>query len=154
MDIAQQIERDLKTALLGGDKPKAETLRGLKSAILNEAIAQNARDSGLNDEQIQKILAKESKKRQEAADLYKQGGSEDRAAAELSEKDIIDAYLPAQIDEAEVAKLVDQEIVKAGQPTMADMGRIIGAVRAQAGPQADGATIARLVKERLGDGKH
>ena len=149
MDIQQQIERDLKTALLGGDKPKAETLRGLKSAILNEAIAQNARDTGLPNDQIQKILAKESKKRQEAADLYKQGGSAERAAAELAEKLIIDAYLPQQLTETEVAKIVDEEVAKAGQPTMADMGRIIGAVRAQAGPSADGALIAKLVKEKL-----
>jgi len=149
VDIQQQIERDLKTALLGGDKPKAETLRGLKSAILNEAIAQNARDTGLPNDQIQKILAKESKKRQEAADLYKQGGSAERAAAELAEKLIIDAYLPQQLTETEVAKIVDEEVAKAGQPTMADMGRIIGAVRAQAGPSADGALIAKLVKEKL-----
>jgi uncharacterized protein YqeY len=150
VDIAQQIERDLKTALLAGDKTKAETLRGLKSAILNETIAQNARDSGLSNEQIQKIFAGEAKKRQEAADLYKQGGSQERAAAELAEKAIIEAYLPAQIDESEVAKLVDEAVSQAGQPTMADMGRIIGAVRAQVGPQADGALIAKLVKEKLG----
>jgi uncharacterized protein len=149
VDIAQQIERDLKTALLAGDKNKAETLRGLKSAILNETIAQNARDSGLPNEQIQKILAGEAKKRQEAADLYKQGGSQERAAAELAEKAIIEAYLPAQMDESEVAKLVDEAVSQAGQPTMADMGRIIGTVRAQAGPQADGALIAKLVKEKL-----
>jgi uncharacterized protein len=149
VDITQQIERDLKTALLAGDKTKAETLRGLKSAILNETIAQNARDSGLSNEQIQKILASESKKRQEAADLYKQGGSQQRADAELAEKALIDAYLPAQMDEAQVAELVDNEIAKAGQPTMADMGRLIGIVRAQAGPQADGALIAKLVKEKL-----
>jgi uncharacterized protein YqeY len=149
VDIQQQIERDLKTALLGGDKPKAETLRGLKSAILNETIAQNARDTGLPNDQIQKILAKESKKRQEAADLYKQGGSAERAETELAEKAIIDAYLPQQLTEAEVAKIVDEQVAQASQPTMADMGRIIGAVRAQAGPSADGALIAKLVKEKL-----
>ena len=147
--MQEQIDKDLKQALLGGDKPKAETLRGLKSAILNEAIAQGARDSGLSDEQIQKILAKESKKRQEAADLYKQGGSQERADSELSEKAIIDAYLPEQLGEDEIAKLVDEEVSKAGQPTMQDMGRIIGAVRARAGSQADGAVIAKLVKEKL-----
>lgn len=147
--MQEQIERDLKTALLAGDKITAETLRGLKSAILNEAIAQNARDSGLSDEQIQKILAKESKKRQEAADLYKQGGSSDRALAELAEKAIIDGYLPQQMDELAITKLVDEQIAAAPSPTMQDMGKIIGAVRAQAGPTADGALIAKLVKERL-----
>jgi uncharacterized protein len=151
IDMQEQIDKDLKAALLGGDKAKAETLRGLKSAFLNEAIAQNARDSGLSDEQIQKILAKESKKRQEAADLYKQGGSADRAGAELAEKAIIDSYLPEQLSQDAVAKIVDEEIAKAGNPTMQDMGRIIGAVRARAGGQADGALIAKLVKERLSE---
>jgi uncharacterized protein YqeY len=149
--MQEQIERDLKTALLAGDKTTAETLRGLKSAILNEAISQNARDSGLTDEQIQKILSKESKKRQEAADLYKQGGSEPRAQAELAEKTIIDGYLPEQMGEEQVAKIVDQQIAAAGSPTMQDMGKIIGSVRAQTGSQADGALIARLVKEKLAE---
>jgi uncharacterized protein len=147
--VQEQIEKDLKQALLSGDKAKAETLRGLKSALLNEAISQNARETGLTDEQIQKVLAKESKKRQEAADLYKQGGAAERAGAELAEKAIIDAYLPEQMGEEQVAKIVDEEIAKAGQPAMQDMGRIIGAVRARAGGQADGALIAKLVKEKL-----
>jgi uncharacterized protein YqeY len=147
--VQEQIDKDLKEALLAGDKGKAETLRGIKSALLNEAISLNARDSGLTDEQIQKVLSKESKKRQEAAELFKQGGSDERAGAELAEKAIIDAYLPEQMDEAAVAKIVDEEIAKAGQPTMQDMGRIIGAVRGRAAGQADGALIARLVKEKL-----
>jgi uncharacterized protein len=147
--MQQQIEEDLKQALLSGDKAKTETLRNVKSALLNEAISQGARETGLSDVQIQKILARESKKRQEAADLYTQGGAADRAAAELAEKVIIDAYLPEQLGEVAIAKLVDEEISKAGSPTIQDMGRIIGAVRAQAGGTADGALIAKLVKEKL-----
>jgi uncharacterized protein YqeY len=147
--MQDKIEQDLKQALLSGDKQKAETLRTLKSSIINEAIAQGARDSGLSDEQIQKILARESKKRQEAADLYQKGGAADRAKKELAEKTIIDSYLPEQLSEEEVTKAVDEEIAKAGQPTMQDMGRIIGAVRGRLGGQADGALIARLVKEKL-----
>lgn len=147
--MQEKIDADLKQALLGGDKATAETLRGIKSALLNETIAQGARDSGLSDDQIQKILARESKKRQEAADLYKQGGADERASAELAEKALIDGYLPAQLSEEEITKLVDDEIAKAGPATMQDMGRIIGAVRGRAGGQADGALIARLVKEKL-----
>ena len=147
--MQDQIDKDLKQALLAGDKPKAETLRGIKSALLNEMISQGVRDTGLSDEQVQKILARESKKRQEAADLYKQGGAEERAGAELAEKAVIDAYLPEQLEEEEVAKIVDEEIAKAGQPTMQDMGPIIGAVRGRTGGQADGSLIARLVKEKL-----
>jgi uncharacterized protein YqeY len=147
--VQEQIDKDLKRALLSGDKPKVETLRIIKSALLNEAISQGARETGLSDEQIQKILARESKKRQEAADLYQKGGAADRATAELAEKTIIDAYLPEQMDEEQVATIVDEEITKAGSPSMQDMGRIIGAVRAKTGGTADGALIARLVKEKL-----
>jgi uncharacterized protein len=144
-----KIEADIKAAMLAGDKTKAETLRGLKSAILNEAIAAGAKDSGLNDEQIQKVLAKEAKKRQEAADLYNQGGNSQRAEAEIAEKVIIDAYLPEQLDEATIAKAVDEEVAKVDNPSPAEMGRIIGAVRGRLGASADGATIAKLVKEKL-----
>jgi uncharacterized protein YqeY len=139
--MQDKIEQDLKQALLSRDKPKTETLRNLKSSLLNEAIAQGARDSGLSDEQIQKILARESKKRQEAADLYQKGGAPDRASAELAEKSIIDAYLPEQLGEEAVAKVVDEEIAKAGSPDMQQMGQIIGAVRGRLGGRADGALI-------------
>jgi uncharacterized protein YqeY len=147
--MQEQIEKDLKQALLSGDKAKAMTLRGVKSALLNETISQNARETGLTDDQIQKILACESKKRQEAADLYKQGGAQERAGAELAEKVIIDTYLPEQMGEEQVAKIVDEEIAKLDNPTMQNMGQIIGAVRQRTAGQADGAVIARLVKEKL-----
>jgi uncharacterized protein YqeY len=147
--MQEQIDKDLKEAMLAGDKAKAETLRGIKAAILNEAVAQNARDTGLSDDAIQKILAKESKKRQEAADLYKQGGSEDRASAELAEKVIIDAYLPEQMGEDEIAKLADEAIAATGAAGMQDMGKVIGAVKAKAGNSADGSVIARIVKDKL-----
>lgn len=148
--MQEQIDKDLKQALLSGDKEKTEALRTIKSVLLNEAISSGARDTGLADETVQKILAKESKKRQEAADLYKQGGADDRASKELAEKTIIDAYLPEQLSEEDVAKLVDEEIAKVPGASMQNMGQIIGAVRGRAGGTADGALIAKLVKEKLG----
>jgi uncharacterized protein YqeY len=147
--VQEKIESDLKAALLSGDKPKVETLRGLKSAIHNEAIAQSAQDSGLSDEQIQKVLAREAKKRAEAAELYKQGGNNERAEAELVEKAVIDAYLPEQMGESQIAAAVEAEIAKIDLPTMADMGKIIGTVKSKLGSSADGATIAKIVKEKL-----
>lgn len=147
--MQEQLEKDLKAAMLSGDKVKAETLRTVKSAILNEAIAQNVRDSGLGDEQIQKVLAKEAKKRAEAAELYQKAGASERANSELAEKAVIESYLPEQISEEETAKAVSEEMSKLNVPTVADMGKIIGAVRARLGAGADGATIARLVKEAL-----
>lgn len=147
--MQEKIESDLKAALLAGEKHKVETLRGLKSAIHNETIAQGAKDTGLNDEQIQKVLTRESKKRAEAAELYKQGGNNERAEAELTEKSIIDDYLPEQMDETQIAAAVDEEFTKMQSPTVADMGRIIGTIKAKLGAGADGAAIARLVKKKL-----
>ena len=147
--MQEQIEKDLKSALLAGDKTKSETLKSLKNALQYEAVAQRTKLEDLGDEQMQKVFAREAKKRQEAADLYEQGGNSQRAATELAEKAVIDAYLPEQIGEDKIGETVDQEVAKLENPTMADMGKIIGAVKNQLGTSADGATIAKMVKERL-----
>lgn len=147
--MQEQIDKDLKEAMLAGDKSKAETLRGLKSAIWNETIAQGAQEQGLSDEQIQKVLAREAKKRQEAADLYKQGGSSEKAQAELAEKVIIEEYLPEQASEAEIEAAVTEAIAATGASSPADIGKVIGAIRAKLGAAADGAVIARIAKEKL-----
>jgi uncharacterized protein YqeY len=148
--LETKIEQDIKTALLAGDAQRVSVLRGLKTTLLNEKIAKGKRDSGLTDEEVLPILSKEAKKRQESADLYKQGGDEARGAAELAEKKIIEEYLPAQLSEDEIAKLVEEAIQQTGAKEQKDMGRVIGAVRAKAGATADGALIARLAKEKLG----
>ena len=79
-----------------------------------------------------------------------QGGSQEKADAEISEKKIIDAYLPEQVDESAIQTAVDEEISKIDSPQMSDMGKVIGAVRAKLGAGADGGTIARLVKAKIG----
>ena len=106
--------------------------------------------SGLTDEEVLPILAKQSKQRQESADLYLQGGDQARADAELAEKAIIDAYLPAQLGEDELTTLVEDVIKQTGASGQQDTGKVIGAVRGKAGATADGAAIARIVKEKLG----
>src|SRR3989344_2524408 len=147
--MQEKLDRDLKTAMLAGDRARVEVLRGIKNALQYEAVAQKTADRRLNDEQIQKVLAREAKKRQEAADIYRQGGSTERAQAELVEKKIIGEYLPQQLSEAAIAKLVKEEIAKIENPTMAQIGQIIGAVKSKLGVGADGATIARIVKDNL-----
>lgn len=148
--LEQRLEQDIKDALLSGDKTRATTLRGLKAVLLNVKVAEGKRESGLNDEEVQTVLAKESKKRQESADLYVQGGNQSRADAELAEKAVIDTYLPAQLSEADIAKLADTVIAQTGAAGPQAMGQVIGQVKAKAGAAADGAVIARIVKEKLG----
>jgi uncharacterized protein YqeY len=147
--LEDKIEQDLKAALLAGDKTKVTTLRGLKAVLLNVKVAEGKRDSGLSDDEVLKVLSKQSKQRQESVDMYRQGGGEARAQAELDEKAIIDAYLPAQLSEAELNQLIDEAIAASGASGLQAMGQVIGQVKAKAGATADGAVIARLVKEKL-----
>lgn len=149
MTIKEQIEKDLKSALLGGNRSKATVLRGLKGSILNAEIAKNKRDIGLSDEEVLVLLAKESKTRTESAKVYSDNGVEDRAQQELAEKSIIDAYLPEQMNDSELQKIINQAANEIGATSMSDMGKLIGAVKAKVGGQADGSRIAELVKEKL-----
>jgi uncharacterized protein YqeY len=147
--LEQQIEADIKTALLSGDKERALTLRTVKSVLLNVKVNSGKRESGLGDDEVLSLLAKESKKRLESAEYYVQGGSQDRADKEMAEKLIIDSYLPSQLSEAEVAAIINQVINDMGDSDLSTMGKVIAAVRAQVGPTADGALIARLVRDKL-----
>ena len=149
MELQDRLERDLKTALLSGDKKRAETIRGLKNTIQYAAVELKVPRPELKDDQIMPLLAKEAKKRQEAADLYEKAGEPARAKAEADEKSIIEHYLPDMLSEEQVQVIVTEEISKLTDPTMSDMGKIIGQARQRLGAQADGATIARLVKQAL-----
>jgi uncharacterized protein len=149
MTIKQRIDQDLKSALLNGDKSTTTVLRGLKSAILNAEIAAGERDSGLADDKVIELLKKEVKARNESAELYVKGGSQRRADQELSEKVIIEKYLPAQMDDATLQALVDEAIATTGASGPSALGQVIGMVKQKAGGAADGARIAQLVKERL-----
>ena len=147
--LEEKLEQDIKSAMLARDAQRLSTLKQVKSVLLNVKVASGKRASGLSDEEVLPILAKEAKKRQESADLYRQGGSLDRADTELAEKAIIEAYLPAQLSEDEVIRLVEKVIAETGASGPQAMGPVIGQVKKLAGPGADGATIARLVKEKL-----
>lgn len=149
MNLKEQIEKDLKSAMLSGDKTLVTTLRGLKSAILYAEVAEGSREQGLSDDKIVSLLQKESKKRQESADLYKQGNRPDREAAELVEKEVIAKYLPAQMTEEQIETLVEGIINEQAVSGMQAMGQVIGAVKAKAGASADGALVAKIVKEKL-----
>jgi uncharacterized protein YqeY len=147
--LEQRLEDDIKAALLAGEQHKATTLRGLKAALLSYKVAEGKRDSGISDDEIIAIFGKEAKKRQESADLYTQGNRPEMAEAELTEKAMIQLYLPEQLSEEAVQALIDEAITSTGASTMQDMGKVIGAVKAKAGATADGGLIARLVKEKL-----
>lgn len=149
MSLKEQIEADLKTAMLAGDKTLVTTLRGLKSAILNEEVAKGSRDQGLPDDEVISVLTKEAKKRQDSADMYRQGNATERETAELDEKKVIEKYLPQQMSDEELNALVDQAVTGQGGLTGQTMGKIIGQVKQDSNGLADGTRIAAIVKVRL-----
>lgn len=146
--IEKKIEQDLKTAMIARDTLRVDTLRGLKSVFLYSRVASGDRTTVLTDDQVISMLAKESKKRQESADLYIEGNDKVRADKELAEKAIIDSYLPKKLSEKELIKIVDEILAKT-EDDQKNLGNIIGKVKAQTSGSADGGDIARLVKERL-----
>ena len=142
----------MKAALLrgeSGDRFVVDTLRGLKAAILNEEVATGKRDTGLDDAEIEKIIAREVKKRNESATIYEQTDRADQAAQERQEAEVLSAYLPKQLSEAEVRAVVESKIAALGATDAKAMGQVIGAVKGEVGNTADGALIARFVKEAL-----
>jgi uncharacterized protein len=139
----------MKAALLGGDRFVGDTLRVLKAAILNEEVATGKREIGLSDEEIEKIIAKEVKKRGESATLYEQNGRGELAENERKEAGILAAYLPKQLGEDELRAIITAKISELGVSGPQGMGQVIGAVKQQVGNSADGAVIAKIVKEQL-----
>ncbi len=147
--ITQQIEIDLKAALLSGNKDLVSILRGLKSAVLYEEVAKGQRESGLPDPAVIEVFQKEAKKRQDSADLYAQGGNEERRNKELAEKTVIEKYLPAELTDDELHKILDEVINTHGPLTGQTMGIIIGQTKQAAQGKANGGRIAAAVKKRL-----
>ena len=149
MALKQRIFDDMKAALLGGDRFEGETLRNLKAAILNEEVAQGKRETGLTDEEIEQVIAKEVKKRNESAAIYDQNMRQDSADEERREAEILSRYMPEQLSEAELKTIVDAKVAELDATDMKMMGQVIGAVKKEVGNTANGALLAKLVKEKL-----
>lgn len=149
MSLKQKIEDDIKAAMLAHDSFTVETLRTVKGAILNKEVDRGVRETGLDDSATESLLSKEVKKRFEAAELFDKGGNSESAEKERKEAEILQAYLPEQLSDEELANIVSGVIAEAGDVSVKDMGRVIGLVKQKVGNQADGALIAKLVKEAL-----
>jgi uncharacterized protein YqeY len=121
----------------------------LNSAILYAEVGAGKRDEGLDEREEIALLQKEAKKRAESVELYAKGGNQEKADAEATEIRVIEKYLPAQLSDEELAKLVDQAIGDLKEVTPQSMGKVIGRVKQLSEGQADGARVAAAVKERI-----
>ncbi len=149
--IKAEIDKDLKAAMLSGDKHLVNALRVVKSAILYKEVAENKRDEGLDEETVIAVLKKEQKTRKDAVELYEKAGESERAAQEKYELGIIAGYLPEELSEESVRSSIVAALkeLSIDKPEQRDMGRVIGLVRKNA-PTADGGLVAKILKEMIG----
>lgn len=149
MSLKTQLDQDLKSAMLARDSFLTDLLKGIKSAILNQEIASGKREEGLSEAEVESLLAREAKKRDEAANLFEQGGNQEMADKERAEKEVIAKYLPEQLSADDIEKLVVEAIASTGATDIKDLGKVIGQVKAKAGNSADGALVAKIAKDQL-----
>ncbi len=149
MALKDKINDDLKAALLGGDRFTGEVLRNLKASILNEEVAKMKREEGLADSEIEQVIAREVKKRNESALIYDNAGRGELAENERAEAKVLGGYLPEQLSEEDIKEAINRIISELGVSGPSAMGQVIGAVKKELGNAADGATVARLAKEAL-----
>lgn len=146
--LAEQIQTDLTTAMKARDQLTTSVLR-LVLAGIKEARVSGEGAHELTDADVQAILAKEAKRRDEAAAAFADGGRTESAEKERAERDIIARYLPAPVSEEQIAALVDKALTEGGFDSPAQMGLAMKAAMAEVAGQADGKVVSALVKARL-----
>lgn len=148
--IHQKIESDLKSALKTGDREKAGVLRFLISAVKNHQIELKKKDQEfLSDEDIITVIRRQVKQRKDSIDGYKQGGRSDLAEKEKKELEILDKYLPLQMSEEEVRKVVDQKAEELGVSDKSGFGKLMGAVMKELQGKTDGNVVKKQVEEKF-----
>ncbi|MCF4102350.1 GatB/YqeY domain-containing protein [Gillisia sp. M10.2A] len=148
MSLQEQVMTEMKAAMRAKDATKLEALRAIKSGILL-AATENSSKEDLSQEEELKLLQKLVKQRKDSAAIYVEQGREDLAQPELDQAAVIEQFLPAQLSEEEVEKVVEGIIAQSGAEGMKDMGKVMGLASAELAGKADGKTISMLVKKKL-----
>ena len=144
-----QITENLKTAMRAKDKQTLNTLRALKSAIKNAAIAKGGADAELDDAEETNIIRKQVKQRQDSIEQFEKAGRAELADVEKAEIEILNTYLPAALSTEELGTLVDAAIAETGASSRADMGKVMKILQESTGGRADGKTLSQEVMKRL-----
>lgn len=149
MSIADQINEDIKKAMLARDKKRLDALRAIKSAILLLATEKGA-GSKVEDPEVVKAMQKLVKQRKDSAAIYRQQSRVELAEEEEFQVAVIEEYLPAQLSEDDIRAVVRQKISESGASGPADMGKVMGPIMAELSGKAEGKAISQIVKEELG----
>ena len=147
-ELKERLRTDLSAAMRARDQVRMRTLRMALTAITNEEVSgSSARE--LSDDEVLKVLAREAKKRREAADAFGSAGRAEQAAAEQAEGQVLAGYLPAQLGDDELARVVDEVVTETGASGMSAMGQVMKAVTPRVAGRAEGARVAAEVRHRL-----
>lgn len=146
MSLKLRINTDVKAALKAGDKARVRTLRMVLAAIKQREVDERIE---LDDADVLAALEKMIKQRRDSAAQFREGGREELAAVEEAEIEVLGAYLPEPLDDAELAELVDAAVTESGAASMADMGTVMAALKPRVQGRADMKQVSVLVKQRL-----
>jgi uncharacterized protein YqeY len=142
MSVLEQVQADVRTAMKAGDRERAGALRMVVDAL--------QKDAKLGDGDEVAVLQRERKKRLEAAEAYGEAGRAERETAENFEAELIEAYLPKQLSDQELAELVDAAVAETGAGEQRQIGQVMSALMPKLGGRADGKRVSAAVRERLG----
>jgi uncharacterized protein len=138
----ERIQADTRVAMKAGERERVGALR-----LIADALQKDLKEGG--DDEVA-VLRRERKRRLEAAEAYRGGGDEGRAAAEDAEAELISSYLPAELSDDELAAIVDEAVAESGASGMQDMGKAMGAAMGRVQGRADGKRVSTAVRARLG----
>lgn len=148
MSLQLQIDQDIKSAMLAKHASRLRGLRAIKAALLVAKTEKGGADSVSEDVEV-KVLQRLVKQRKESAEIYKTQNREDLYQIEIDELEVIEAYLPKQLDSAAIEEHVKKAIAQTGASSMKDMGKVMGMVNAELAGKADGKAISEMVKTLL-----
>ena len=150
-ELKDRLRADLNSAMRARDQVRLRALRMALTSITNEEVAgASARD--LSDDEVVKVLTRETKKRREAAEAFGAAGRDEQAAAERAEGEVLAGYLPAQLGDDELAALASAAIAETGASGMRAMGQVMKVLTPRVAGRADGARVAAEVRRQLGSG--
>jgi uncharacterized protein len=147
MSLKDRILQDVKDAMRARDKERLGTLRLITAAIKQREVDERIE---LDDEQVLLVLDKMCKQRRESISQFEKAGRDDLVSKEVSELDIIQGYLPKQLDDAEIAALIDAAMIDTGATSIKDMGKLMGQLKPRLQGRADMSAVSAMIKSRLG----
>ncbi len=147
--LKDKIQEDLKQAMMDKAEEKLSTIRMLKSALQYHEIQKGGAGYEATDEDVVEVVGREIKKRRESIEMFEKGNRQELADKEKRELEVLQSYLPEQMSEDDIRKLVEETIATTGATTMQDMGKVMGALSEKTKGKAEGSVVSSIVREKL-----